>query len=306
MALPDDLVERNGVQMRPLPVAERLERDGPGLARRWAWLVILVIGVGLFVLMRLLYVSTGNPNLFPSLLLLAASVMPASFAAFLFGLHLEFQHGPGTILCVALLGGVVGVLAAGLLEYDTLRGLGVLPGIAVAIIEETAKLLVPAAFLLLSRRPVRLADGLILGVACGAGFAVLETLGYSSVEIIRSHENLGQVIQLLLERGLFSPATHMTWTGLTATALWFAVGCRWKRYSWAIFAGVFAVAVGLHALWDSTTTLGGYIVLAAISLSSMGVFIRVAATRPLARMAMAEARASSGEADQPTDAGRSS
>ena len=276
----------------------------PQLVRRWAWLIILVVGVSLFQLMRLLYTSTGNPNLFPSLLLLAASVMPASFGAFLYGLRLEFQQGPGTILCVALLGGVVGVLAAGLLEYDTLRGLGVLPGVAVAMIEEAAKLLVPAAFLLVSRRPVRLADGLILGVACGAGFAVLETLGYSSVEIIRSHENLGQVVQLLLERGLFSPATHMTWTGLTATALWFAVGCRWKRHSGVILAGVFAVVVCLHALWDSTTTLGVYIVLAAISLTSMGVFVRVAAARPLARIAAAEARASAGEADQPTDAGR--
>ncbi len=57
------------------------------------------------------------------------------------------------MLAVALLGGVVGVLASGLLEYDTLQGLGVLPSVAVAAIKETAKLIVPGAFLLLSRQP---------------------------------------------------------------------------------------------------------------------------------------------------------
>ena len=265
--------------------AESDGRVSPGLARRWAWLVILIVGVGLFELMRLLYTATENPNLFPSLLLLAAAVMPASFAAFLYGLNLQFQLGPGTMLCVALIGGAVGVLASGLLEYDTLHDLGSLPSIAVAVIEETAKLLVPAAFLLLSKRPVRLADGLILGVACGAGFAILETLGYSSVEIIRSHEDLGQVVQLLLQRGLLSPATHMAWTGLTATALWHAVGRHWTRYSVAILAGVFTVAVALQALWDSVTSLGGYIILAAVSLTLIGVMVRVAAARPLARLA---------------------
>ena len=95
----------------------------------------------------------------------------------------------------------------------------------------------------------------------------------------------------------------MTWTALTATALWFVVGRRWKRHSEVISVDVLVVVVGLHALWDSTTTLGGYIVLAAISLTSMGVFARVAAARPLARIAASEARASAGEADQPTDAG---
>ena len=259
------------------------EPPRPGTARRWAWLVVLGVGIGLFELVRLLYQGTGNPNLFPSLLLLAAAVMPASFGAFLYGRRLQYQLGPATLLCVALLGGVVGVLASGLLEYDTLHRLGVLPSVAVAVIEEMAKLIVPGGFLLWSRRPRRLADGLILGVACGAGFAVLETLGYSSVEILRSHENLNAVVGLLLQRGLFSPATHMAWTGMTAAALWYAVGRRGKRPSIAVLVGAFAFVVGLHALWDSVTDLLGYIGIAALSLTSIGVVVHVAAARPLAK-----------------------
>ena len=85
--------------------------------------------------------------------------------------------------------------------------------IAVGLIEETAKLIVPALLLLLGRyrRP---ADGLLIGVASGAGFAVLETMGYGFVVLIISHGNLSAVDGVLMTRGLLSPAAHADLTGL--------------------------------------------------------------------------------------------
>ena len=57
-----------------------------------------------------------------------------------------------------------------------LRELGVVPMLAVGFIEEAAKLIV-LVVLVITLRPRRRADGLVLGVAAGAGFAVLETMG---------------------------------------------------------------------------------------------------------------------------------
>lgn len=58
------------------------------------------------------------------------------------------------------------MIVAGVLEFDTLHRLGMAAQFGVAIIEESAKLLVPVGVLVLGRwrRP---ADGLIIGVASG-------------------------------------------------------------------------------------------------------------------------------------------
>jgi RsiW-degrading membrane proteinase PrsW (M82 family) len=88
-------------------------------------------------------------------------------------------------------------------------------------------------------------------------------------------------------RGLLSPAAHMAWTGLTATALWYAAARGWKGGSVWRFLAVFALAVALHATWDSVGTIPVYIVLAAISLGLLTWFAhllaretRVAAAAP--------------------------
>ena len=92
--------------------------------------------------------------------------------AFIAGRRLVFAAHSGLVVLTALLGGVVGVVAAGLWEYRTLQRLGVLPLAGVGLIEETAKLIVPLIIVLVLRRDRHPADGLLLGVASGAGFAV--------------------------------------------------------------------------------------------------------------------------------------
>jgi protease PrsW len=54
------------------------------------------------------------------------------------------------MLC-GLIGGVLGVVIAGLGEADALRDLGALPTLVIGLIEEAAKLIVPLAVLLFTR-----------------------------------------------------------------------------------------------------------------------------------------------------------
>jgi len=238
-------------------------------ARRWSWVAVLVIGLALFYAVRRATLHTGNPNLLPSLILLGAAVVPMTFVAFLAGRRISYGVSGGTLALTALIGGVIGVVTAGVLEYDTLHDLGVLPMVAVGLIEESAKLLLPAAlvFLLRPRRP---ADGLLIGVASGAGFATLETMGYAFVELIRSKGDLGAVDDVLFLRGVLSPAAHMAWTGLTAAALWYAAQRHWRASAVLRFVGIFAVAVALHTAWDSLGSTAAYAVLAVISLALLG------------------------------------
>jgi protease PrsW len=258
-----------------------------GATRRWAWIAVLVGGVVLFEIVRRVLIETQNPNLIPALLLLGAGVAPAAFVAFVLGRRLPWDISTGAIAGVAVLGGLIGVVAAGLLEYNSLRDLGVLPLVLVGLIEEAAKLIVPAALLVFWRRYRRPADGLLVGVAAGAGFAALETMGYAFVTLIQSQGNIEAVQSILLLRGLLSPAAHMAWTGLTATALWYAANHGWKGRAVLRFLAVFVLAVALHATWDSVGTIPVYIVLSIISLGLLTWFAHLLSVRERSRTPLA-------------------
>jgi protease PrsW len=236
--------------------------------RRWAWLGVLVVGLVLYFLVLQTLVRTQNPNFVPALILLGATVVPMSFLAFAQARTGRWQVPASVLLIAAFFGGVIGTVVAGTLEYDTLRGLGALPMVAVAVIEESAKLIVPVVllFTMVARHQRRLpSDGLIIGVAAGMGFAALETMGYAFSALLSSQGNIGAVEQTLFVRGLTAPAGHTAWTGLTAGALWALLAApSGKRV--LEFLGTFAGAVVLHTLWDTFSGLVVFIVLAIISL----------------------------------------
>jgi RsiW-degrading membrane proteinase PrsW (M82 family) len=239
---------------------------------RWAWLLVLLGGLVAFEAVRETLVATGNEALVPTLLLVGALVMPATFVTLLAGRELVVTVDAATIAVTALAGGVVGVVLAGFVEFETLRGLGLGARIGVAVIEEAAKLAVPAALLLLRRaRGVR--DGLILGVASGAGFAALETMGYAFTTIVDQHGDLTELSHLLLIRGFWSPAGHMAWTGLIAAALYYAAERHFSARSTALLAGGVIAALTLHTAWDSLQTPWAYAVIAVLGLGALATVV---------------------------------
>ncbi len=160
----------------------------------------------------------------------------------------------------------LGLVLAALAEH-TARGLiGVLPPIGVAVIEETTKLLVPLVVLTRTRYPCP-TDGLLIGVATGAGFGVLETMGYASITYVQSHYDLAVADTVLLARSLLSPAAHITWTGLLTTALWSAAQHRWTPSALARLATATALVLALHTGWDSAHNTAGYVATATLGLA---------------------------------------
>ena len=121
---------------------------------------------------------------------------------------------------------MIGLIVASTLEFDAQRDLGGLPMIGVGLIEETGKLIIPPVILLLWRRYRSPSNGLLVGVAAGASFAALETMGYAFTTLITSHGSMTAAVDELLLRGFLSPAGHMAWTGIAATALYAAAASR--------------------------------------------------------------------------------
>lgn len=232
------------------------------------WIAVLLTGVVSTVAVERAFVLTHNPNLVPSLILLGAATVPTAFLTFLYGRRLPYTVGTCTVAVAALLGGVIGSTAAGVLEYDTQHALGTLPTLGIALIEEACKLVVPLGALVVLRRRTA-ADGLLIGVAVGAGFAALETMGYAVTTLLNSHDNVLDALDTLALRGLFSPAGHMAWTGIAAAALFDAAGSGWTLRRTVEAVAAFAVAVGLHTAWDATRLMPVMAATAVVSLAAL-------------------------------------
>ncbi|GAA2876858.1 PrsW family intramembrane metalloprotease [Pseudonocardia halophobica] len=242
----------------------------PSFARRHAWIGVLVVGAALFLAVERTMVATGNPNFVPSSILLGAAIVPAAFLTFVYGRRLPYDVPAPVVATAAFLGGVIGTVVAGTLEYDAQRDLGFLPMAAVGLIEETSKLLIPLAVLIFFRRYRTASDGLLVGVAAGAGFAALETMGYAFVTLLQSKGSLIATVDVLLLRGIMSPAGHMAWTGIAATALFAAAQSGWRGRAIGRFVAAFVLAVALHTLWDSQSSLIGTAIVAIVSLAALG------------------------------------
>jgi protease PrsW len=248
--------------------ADQKERR-PRLWRRH-WLQVFVSGLILLFLVERALVTTGDPIYVPSAILLGAFLVPVAFTTYLYE-RLPRWDVPLPPLAICFIwGGVLGTVVAGTLEYDVMKTLGFLPKLGIGVIEEGAKLILPLVFYFLGRYRSE-AAGIVLGVATAAGFAGLETMGYGLVSLLASHGNLGVLDEMLLVRGLTSPAGHIAWTGLVCAVLWrerLKVGHA--TFNWRV-GGAFATAVILHASWDtfvstSSSTLVGFLSIALVSL----------------------------------------
>jgi len=232
----------------------------------------LLFGVITYLIALQSMVATQNPILFPTLLFIGAITVPASVLMLVYGLGQRVGRDGALVVATAVVGGIIGVISAGQLESMFVpTGPGASPVatyLTVAVIEETVKMVVPVAiFLLLRRRSQGL--GVVLGIAAGAGFAVLETMGYGFTVLLTTSGNLAVVDQTLMLRALLAPASHVAWTGIIAAALWRTADPR-KQFRWPVLIGAFATAVALHTVWDATDST---VVQFVVALTSLAVLV---------------------------------
>jgi RsiW-degrading membrane proteinase PrsW (M82 family) len=165
------------------------------------------------------------------------------------------------VICLSA-GGVLGLIVAGVVEYQTLQGLSLISLFGVGVIEEAAKLVVPIIFFLRWDYRSEI-DGLLFGVASGMGFAALETMGYGLVTLIQSQGSLDAMVQILVVRGFLSPAGHAAWTGMVCAVMWRERVRTGKRVPGVHVVMSFLLVVLLHTAWNAlnsfeTLTLGQF------------------------------------------------
>lgn len=249
--------------------AERSRRGS--WVRRLSWLAVLIFGVIAYVAVLRTMIYTEDPIYFPTLLLIGSITVPISTLMFAETSKRPIPNSTSLIVFTAIVGGLVGTLAAGVLEYDTLRSLNGTSMILVGIIEEAAKLVVPVLIYVFVRRTdPRM--GVIVGIAAGMGFATMETMGYG-FEVLLTARSIAAVDQTLLLRALISPANHIAWTGMTVAMLWRVRSARNRTAAIGAFILTYAVAVAMHAAWDSSTSTPLHIALAVVGYGALLIFV---------------------------------
>ncbi|TCC50410.1 PrsW family intramembrane metalloprotease [Kribbella pittospori] len=209
---------------------------------------MLLAGLALWAASLVVTLLTGNANLVPTLILLGSFVVPITL---LMWAHQRWhdQHLTTELLLGAFIGGgVLGVLAASLLEAYFLDPSPAL-FLGVGLIEEAAKL---GALILITRKlPHRHArDGFVLGAAVGLGFAAFETAGYAFNALLTVQGlSLSALVQTELVRGILTPFGHGLWTAILGGVLFYYARDGRYRYTAPVVLTYLLVSV-IHALWD--------------------------------------------------------
>ena len=218
-------------------------------APRRTWLRMFLTGLVLWLLTVVVTFVTGNPNLVPTLVLLGSFLVPVTFVVWAFGRRHSGEVTAELLFSTFVTGGVLGVLAASLLESYLLHPSPLL-FLGVGLIEEAVKLLA-LAFLTRHLAHKYASDGVILGAAVGFGFAAFESAGYAFTALFTEQGlSLMQVVQTELLRGLLAPVGHGLWTAILGGVLFSASGREHFALTGRLLLSYLGVSV-LHALWDS-------------------------------------------------------
>lgn len=229
-----------------MPMAD--QSDYPG------WRSVFFTGLLLWLASVIVTAVTGNVNMIPTVVLLGSFLVPVTAVVWYLDHDPSPTLTPRVVLNAFITGGVLGVLAASLLEA-WLLGDGMLIYVGVGLIEEGAKLI---ALLIIARRLLRYTtrDGVVLGAAVGFGFAALESSGYAfSALLVQNGQtvalSLGNLVGTEFLRGILAPVGHGLWTGILGGVLFQQSAARGRlRVTRRVFWAFLFVAL-LHALWDS-------------------------------------------------------
>ena len=239
-------------------------------AERWAppWWAVFLVGLVLWGATIAVGRVTHNVILLPTIVLLGSFLVPITAVVWYLDHDPSPALSPRRIVTAFLIGGVMGVLGASLLEYWLVQ-VGFIGAFEVGLIEEFVKgVFIVVVALGIHRFHIR--DGMVLGATVGFGFAALESSGYALVSLFVVHGNqlilsLNSVIFTELVRGVLAPFGHGMWSAILGGALFAAARRRGLRLTWVVL-GTFLLVSALHGAFDLVNSILGFVVVSLVGL----------------------------------------
>ena len=231
-----------------------------------SWRKVLLGGIGFYIIGLIALVFTGNPNLFPTVVMIGSFLIPVTYVAFFYDRRYLSTISLPTIAMVFVYGGLLGVFAASFLEPLFFSQLDTVTALGVGLVEEFVKILGVLVIARHQRHDAEM-DGLILGAAAGMSFAALESNGYAFTAFLGSGGSLSITVAVTLLRGILSPLGHGTWTAILASVL-FRESKNGRFHINLKVIGAYLTVSVLHGLWDGLPNL-----ISSFVSSGLDVFI---------------------------------
>lgn len=227
------------------PKIEDISRSWP---KPWyfarVFLLLLISSLASYIM--LFNFNIGNMK--PAYTFISAMVGPVPVMFFFFECNSPRNIDLMTILKIFFLGGILSLLITTLLGEFLPSGEGALiPSMLTGVVEELGKVLATAYFIKEMKDKRYILNGLLIGGAVGAGFAVFETAGY-----ILSY---GPGIAFI--RAVLAIGGHVSWAGVTGAAIMIVLKKNNNIFNWnLIWSGeslrFLILVIVLHGLWDAT------------------------------------------------------
>jgi len=237
----------------------------------WAprWWAVFLIGLALWIAAVGSVFVTGDLIVLPTVFLLGSFLVPVTAVVWYLDHDSSPALSPRRIVSAFLIAGVLGIVAAAVLEYWLVYGPGLRGNLKVGFIEEFVK---GAAIVLfaLGLRSYTTRDGMVLGATIGFGFAALESSGYAlaSLFVVQGQHltlSLSSVVFTELVRGVLAPFGHGLWSAILGGVIFHAARKGHLRLTLSVLVAYVGVSL-LHGAFDVFGTVTAYIVISIIGL----------------------------------------
>lgn len=248
----------------------------PENAKAWVYFKILVFFILAYIPVRIGFITYGNSNFLPAMIMLSAFAVPVTVLIFFFEINV-FRNIPFyKVMKYFILGGALSLIVAILffsLDFNT--DISTFDGaLMVGVIEEIAKAAIVAFFLFKEKRSNYILDGLLIGAAVGAGFAAFETAGYILNYGLKG--GLQSMLEVIKVRGILAPGGHVAWAAIEGAALMYVKGfgrLDKKHLNDKRFLLICLIPIVLHGVWDMPINLPYYILPLTLTILAWLVII---------------------------------
>jgi RsiW-degrading membrane proteinase PrsW (M82 family) len=241
------------------------------LERSWAprWWAVLLVGMVLWIATVATAFFTRNLILLPTVVLIGSFLVPVTGVTWYLDHDPSPELSPRRVMAAFIIAGVVGALAASLLEFWLVYGTGVIGYLKVGLIEELVKV-VGIVLFALGMRSFTTRDGMVLGATVGFGFAALESSGYALVSLFvvqggHLYLSLSSVVFTELIRGVLAPFSHGLWSAILGGVIFHNARHGRLRLTWSVVIAYLAISM-LHAAFD---IFGGVVTYVIVSIIGM-------------------------------------
>ena len=219
----------------------------------WLFSRVLITTLLSFGLLYICARQLQKINVIWSLILTGALALPLSALTFMYEINIPRNIGIYEVMKMFFLGGAAALLLTlFLFEAFPIGQLSYTEAIIVGFIESIGRLLAIIIFIRILN-PKYILNGLLIGAAVGAGFALFETAGYAFRFYSLSGGNINYLTSILLLRTWSSAGSHAAWAAITAAGL--VIAMNGKPFNFKCFADIdfikfFFIPVILHSVWD--------------------------------------------------------